>query len=93
MLKNKVKRSIIWGWKQKLWSCGRARGSRLEGHGFYPNPMLDGSGVKAKPGSISAPNSGSLQKIRKIQEAKWGTPKLFFEKKIIWGWKQKIEQH
>jgi len=33
--------------------------------GFDPFPMLDGSGVKAMPGSISAPNSGSLQKIRK----------------------------
>jgi len=37
--------------------------------------MLDGSGVKAMPGSISAPNSGSLLKIREIQVAKWGTPK------------------
>jgi len=40
---------------------------------------LDGSGVKAMTGSISAPNFGSLEKIRKIQVAKWGTPK----KKII----------
>jgi len=40
--------------------------------------MLDGSGVKAMPGSISAPNSGSLQKIRKIQVAKWDTPKKNF---------------
>jgi len=37
--------------------------------------MLDGSGVKAMPGLISAPNSGSLKKIRKIQVAKWGTSK------------------
>jgi hypothetical protein len=28
--------------------------------GFDPRPMLDGSGVKAIPGSISTPNSGSL---------------------------------
>jgi len=38
--------------------------------------MLVGSGVKAMTGSILAPNSGSL-KIRKIQAAKWGTPKKF----------------
>jgi len=48
----------------------------LEGRGFDPCPMLDRSGVKAMPGSmISAPNSGSLYKIRKIEVAKWGTPK------------------
>jgi len=41
-----------------------------------PCPMLDGSGVKAVPGLISAPNSGSLYK--KIQVAKWGTPKKYF---------------
>jgi len=28
--------------------------------GFDPCPMLDGSGVKAMPGSIPTPNSGSL---------------------------------
>jgi len=33
---------------------------RKEGRGFNPHPMLDGSGVKAMPGSIPAPNSGSL---------------------------------
>ncbi len=59
--------------QQKLWSSGRALGSQLEGCGFNPCPMLDGSGVKAMPGPISAPNFGSLQKIRKIQLAKWGT--------------------
>jgi hypothetical protein len=37
--------------------------------------MLDGSGVKAMPGSIPTPNSGSLSKNKKIQVAKWGTPK------------------
>ncbi len=30
------------------------------------NPMLDGSGVKAMPGSIPTPNSGS-RKIRKYR--------------------------
>ncbi len=43
-----------------MWSSGGAFGSRLEGCGYDPRPMLDGSGVKAMPGSISAPNSGSL---------------------------------
>jgi len=32
----------------------------LEGHGIDPRSMLDGSGVKAMPGSIPAPNPGSL---------------------------------
>jgi len=45
---------------QKLWSSGRALGSRSEGCGFDLCPMLDGTGVKAMPGLISAPNSGSL---------------------------------
>jgi hypothetical protein len=43
-----------------LWSSGRALGSQSEGCGFDPFPMLDGSGIKAMPGSISTPNSGSL---------------------------------
>jgi len=34
--------------------------SRLEGRGFKSPPMLDGNGVKSMPGSISAPNPGSL---------------------------------
>ncbi len=46
--------------KQKLWSSGRALGSRSEGRGFDTHPMLDGSGVKAMPGSITAPNPGSF---------------------------------
>ncbi len=44
--------------KRKLWSSGRALGS--EGCRFDPRPMLDGNGVKAMPGPIPAPNSGSL---------------------------------
>jgi len=36
--------------------------------------MLDGSGVKAMPGSIITPNSGYI-KNKEIQVAKWGTPK------------------
>jgi len=32
--------------------------------------MLDGSGVKAMPGSISTPNSGLLYKNKKIHIAK-----------------------
>jgi len=43
--------------------------------------MLDESGVKAMP-SISAPNSGSLQKIRKLQVAKLGKPKKILEKTV-----------
>jgi hypothetical protein len=39
--------------------------------------ILDGNGLcqKAMPGSIPAPNSGSiLEKIRKIKVAKWSKP-------------------
>jgi len=32
----------------------------LEGRGIDPHPMLDGSGVKAMPGLIPAPNPGSF---------------------------------
>ncbi len=39
-------------------SCGL--GLQSEGCGFDPRPMLDLSGVKAMPGSIPTPNSGSL---------------------------------
>ncbi len=42
---------------------------------IFSIPMLDGNGVKAMPGSIPTPSSGSLQKTKKIQVAKWGTPK------------------
>ncbi len=66
------------GRRRKPWSSGRALGSRSEGRGFNPRPMLDGSGVKAMPGSISTPSSGSLEKNKKIQVAKWGTPKKYF---------------
>ncbi len=41
-------------------SSGRALSSRSEERGFDPCPMLDGSGVKAMPGLIPTPNSGSL---------------------------------
>ncbi len=66
-----------------MWSNGRALGSQSEGRGFDPCPMLDGSGVKAMPGSIPTPNSGPLQKNKKIQVAKWGTPKKIFKKKLV----------
>jgi len=49
---------------RKLWSSGRVLGSRLEGRGIYPRPMLDGSGVKTMPGSIPAPNPGSFNIIK-----------------------------
>ncbi len=43
--------------------------------------MLDGSGVKAMPGLIPTPKSGSLKKNKKIQVAKWGKPKKYLYKK------------
>jgi len=41
----------------------------LEGCGIDPHPMLDLSGVKARPGSIPAPNTGSfnISKERKYR--------------------------
>jgi hypothetical protein len=39
--------------------------------------MLDGSGVKAMPGSKPTPNSGSLWKNKKIQVSKWDKPKKY----------------
>jgi len=62
-------------------SSDRALGSQSEGRGFDSCPMLDGSGVKAMPGSVPTPNSGSLYKNKKIQVAKWGSPKKYFDKK------------
>jgi len=47
----------------------------LEGCGFNPRPILDESGVKAMPGSIPAPNSGSFIENKKIKVDKWGTSK------------------
>jgi hypothetical protein len=66
--------------RRKPWSSGRALGSRSEGRGFNACPMLDGSGVKAMPGLIPTPSSGSLKKNKKMQVAKWGTQKniIFF---------------
>jgi len=34
--------------------------SKLEGCGFESYPILDGNGVKAMPGLLSAPNPGSF---------------------------------
>ncbi len=70
LVQNFVKKEnvILWPFKEyvtlrrKPWSSGRALGSRSEGCGFNPCPILDGSGVKAMPGSIPTPSSGSLQK-------------------------------
>ncbi len=48
----------------------------MEGRGFDPRPMLDGSGVKAMPGLILHPILVHYRKIRKIQVGKWGTPNI-----------------
>jgi hypothetical protein len=53
-----------------------------ESRGFNPRPMLDGSGVKAMPGLIYTPNSDSIYKNKKMQEAKWGTPKKYLKKSL-----------
>ncbi len=60
--------------------CKCVSTSRSDGCGLDPRPMLDGSGVKAMLRSIPAPNSGSLEKNKKIQVVKWGTPKKYFFK-------------
>jgi len=46
--------------QQKQWSSGRALDSQMEGGGFDPCPMVDGSVVKAMPGLIFVPNSDTL---------------------------------
>jgi len=45
--------------------------------------MLDGSGVKAMPGLIPAPNIGSfnIRKERKYRQPNGAHQKIFFEKK------------
>jgi len=65
--------------KEKLWSSGRALGSRSEGRGFDPRPMIDGSGVKAMPCQDRFLHP-ILVHYRKIQVAKWGTPKKYLKK-------------
>jgi len=71
--------------QRKLWSSGRALGSRSEGRGFDTRPMLDGSGVncqsRARIDSYT-PNYGLLhiEKNKKKQVAKWGTPKIYLKK-------------
>jgi len=52
--------------------------------------MLDGSGVKAMPGSI--PTHLILvhyRKNKKIQVAQWGTPKIFLSTFYNWSFFQK----
>ncbi len=66
--------------KQKMWSSGRALGSQLEGRGFNPCPMLDGSSDKAMPGSIPAPNAGSLQNNKRNTGSQMGHTKKYFFK-------------
>jgi len=46
------------------------------GSKLVSSKILDGNRVKAMPGSIPAPNSGSFEN-KKIQVAKWGTPKIY----------------
>jgi len=43
--------------------------------------MLDGSGVKAIPGSIPTPNSGSLYKNKKNTGSQMGQTKKIYLKK------------
>jgi len=52
------------------------------GSKLVSSKILDGNGVKAMPGSIPAPNSGSFQN-KKIEVAKWGTPKKYLKKPIM----------
>ncbi len=48
------------------------------------NPMLDGSGVKAMPGSIPTPNYGSLYKNKKNTGSQMGqTKKIYLKKRFI----------
>ncbi len=44
---------------------------------------IRGSGVKAMPGLIPTPSSVSLQKNKKIQVAKQGTPKQYLKEQYV----------
>jgi hypothetical protein len=49
------------------------------------HPTLDGNGVKAMPGQFKCPilvQSIQYLKRKKIQVAKWGTPKKYLKKVI-----------
>jgi len=48
---------------------------------FPSNPMLDGSGVKAMPGTIPTPNSSSLWKNKENTGSQMGQTKNIFLKK------------
>jgi len=68
---------------RKLWSSGSVIGSRLEGCGIDPRPMLDVSGVKVMTGSIPAPNPGEVQfeqvSINQHFMSSFFVMKVFFE--------------
>jgi len=57
----------------------------LEGCGFESCQILDGNGVKAMPGSIPTPNSGSFNnwKERKYRWPNGAHQKLFKKTKVI----------
>jgi len=55
--------------------------SQSKGFGFESHPTLDGNGVKAMPGQFKYPilvHSIQYLKRKKIQVAKWGTPKNIY---------------
>jgi len=60
--------------------------SRSKGRGFNSHPILDENGFKAMPGweparidCCSQSWLGHQMKIKKLQVAKWGTPKKIFK--------------
>ncbi len=63
-------------------SSGRVLGSRLEGHGIDPRPMLDGSGVKAMPELIPETNPGpfNIRKEGKHRQPNGAHLKIYFFK-------------
>jgi len=54
------------------------------GSNLVSSKILDGNGVKAMPGLVPSPNSGSF-KSKKIQVSKRGTPKTNLKKEKIIG--------
>ena len=84
--------NISFGHKSGLvdsWSGARFPIERLWVR-ILSHPTLDGNGVKAMPGRLKHPilvHSIQYLKRKKIQAAKWGTPKIFLKKD-----KKKVEK-
>ncbi len=71
----------------RMWPAGRTLPRpglvvrMIVGSNLYSSKILDGNGVKAMPGSIPEPNSGTLYKT--IQVTKWGISKKYLKNNVF----------